>query len=226
MLLIKDTDMTRTLSRLALGLSIALSGLGPMAMAQTTTTAPAADATAAPADPAAAAGVSLGVPDGMPSQAQAAVGAVYLAAKFDAWEQRCVKTADGADPCQLYQLLKDEAGNPTAEVSFFTLPDGSQAVLGATVLVPLETLLTANLKIAVDQNVALVYPYSYCTVSGCLAKTGFTADDLTSLKKGTNANVIIIPAAAPDKTVTVTISLKGFSAGYQAIKDAADKIKK
>ncbi len=213
--------MTRRFTRLALGfgLSMALSAIGPMAMAQTTTTAPAAD-------PATAAGVSLGVPDGMPSQSQAEVGGVYLATKFDAWEQRCVKTADGADPCQLYQLLKDTAGNPTAEVSFFTLPAGSQAVLGATVLVPLETLLTANLKLAVDQNVAMVYPYSYCTGAGCLAKTGFTADDLVALKKGATANVIIVPAAAPDKTVVVPISLKGFSAGYQAIKDAADKIKK
>ena len=221
--------MTRTLTRLALGLglSLALSGISPMVRAQTTTTDPAAaPATAAAADPAAAAGVSLGVPDGLPTQEQAAVGGVYLAAKFDAWEQRCVKTADGADPCQLYQLLKDASGNPTAEVSFFTLPDGGKAVLGATVLVPLETMLTANLRIAVDQGVPLIYPYSYCTVSGCLAKTGFTADDLASLKKGTAANVIIVPAAAPDKTVVVAISLKGFSAGYQAIKDAADKIKK
>lgn len=216
--------MTPTFTRLALGLSIALSGMGPMAMAQTTT---ADTPTTAPAtDPAAAAGVSMGVPDGMPSLAQAEVGGVYLAAKFDAWEQRCVKTADGADPCQLYQLLKDTAGNPTAEVSFFTLPAGGQAVLGATVLVPLETQLTANLKIGVDQNVPMVYPYSYCTVAGCLSKTGFSADDLAALKKGTTANVIIVPAAAPDKTVVVPISLKGFSAGYQAIKDATDKIKK
>lgn len=218
--------MTRTMTRLALGLALsaALFGLGSGAMAQTTTTDPAAapaDAAAAPAD-----GVSMGVPDGLPAQAQAEVGGVYLASTFDAWEVRCVKTADGKDPCQLYQLLKDAAGNPTAEVSFFTLPDGSKAVLGATVLVPLETLLTANLRIAVDQGVAMIYPYSYCTTSGCLAKVGFTADDLASMKKGTNANVIIVPAAAPDKTVTVAISLKGFTSGYQAIKDAADKIAK
>ena len=217
--------MTAIFTRLAfgLGLSAAIFGIGPAA-AQTTATDPAPATETAPA--AAATDLSLGVPDGMPDQANAEVGKVYLAANFDAWEERCVKTADGSDPCQLYQLLKDESGNPTAEVSFFTLPDGGQAVMGATILVPLETLLTASLHISVDKAAAKLYPYSYCTINGCLAKVGFTADDLATLKKGTNANVTIVPAAAPENTVLLPISLKGFTAGYQAIRDAADKVKK
>lgn len=229
--------MTASLARLALGLAIGLVGVLPAtaqtktdttktdttAPAVTTTTAPAADpaAPAAPAD-----GVSMGVPDGLPDQAHAELGKVYIAASFDAWEQRCVKTADGSDPCQLYQLLKDSTGNPIAEISFFTLPDGGQAAAGATIMLPLETLLTANLRIAVDQAVAKLYPFSYCTVSGCLAKVGFTGDELTAMQKGTNASLTIVPAAAPDKTVVVAVALKGFTAGYKAIKDAQAKVKK
>ncbi|OZA05162.1 MAG: hypothetical protein B7Y02_15835 [Rhodobacterales bacterium 17-64-5] len=216
--------MIRSLARLVLGLGLSaavLSGFS-MAQAQTTgTTAPSADAAAAPAD-----AVSMGVPDGMPDQAHAEVGKVYLAATFDAWEQRCVKTADGADPCQLYQLMKDSTGNPVSEISFFTLPDGSPAAVGATILAPLETLLTANLRIAIDTAVAKLYPFSYCTVNGCVAKVGFTADEIATMKKGTNAVLTVVPAAAPDKVVTVTMSLKGFTAGYQAIVDAAAKAKK
>ena len=45
-------------------------------------------------------------------------------ATFEAWEQRCVRTEDGADPCQLYQLLKDADGNSVAEISMFSLPEG------------------------------------------------------------------------------------------------------
>lgn len=212
--------MTSLLSRLAFGLSLSVAGLAlvPAAMAQT------ADGTAPGAD------VSMGVPEGappaLPDQAHAEVGKVYLAATFDSFEQRCVKTQDGADPCQLYQLLKDQGGNPTAEVSFFALPQGGQAVMGATILAPLETLLTANLRIAIDQAPARVYPYSYCNPAGCIAKVGFTADDVAAMKKGAAANLTIVPAAAPDKTVAVQISLKGFSAAYQAIRDMADKAKK
>lgn len=216
--------MIRFLARLVLGLGLSAALIGGVtpALAQTTgTSVPAVDAAPAPAD-----GVSMGVPDGMPDQASAEVGKVYLAASFDAWEQRCVKTADGADPCQLYQLLKDATGNPVSEISFFTLPAGGAAVLGATILAPLETLLTANLRIAVDTAKAKLYPFSYCTINGCVAKVGFTADELAAMKKGTNAIFTVVPAAAPDKTVVVTLSLTGFTAGYQAVADAAAKIKK
>ena len=51
-----------------------------------------------------------------------AIGTTYIAEKFEAWEQRCVRTADGADPCQLYQLLLDADKNPVAEISVFGLP--------------------------------------------------------------------------------------------------------
>jgi invasion protein IalB len=216
----KDTDMNRTFTRivLGLGLSAALFGAVPAVMAQTTTTPPAATdapaagaaAPAAPAD-----GMSMGVPDGMPDQTTATVNQIYLAAKFDAWEQRCVKTADGSDPCQLY--------HPVAEITIFVLPPGGQAAFGASIMAPLETLLTANLKLAIDTNKPKLYPYSYCTAGGCLAKVGFTADELAILKKGSVIALTVVPAAAPDKVVTAKISLKGFSAAYQAVADVAAK---
>ena len=207
--------MTRTLFRLAmgLGLSAALLGASFPAVAQT---APAT----APAD-----GVSMGVPDGMPDRDTAELGKVYLAATFDGWEQRCVKKPDGGDPCQLYQMLKDDTGNPVSEISFFVLPAGSKAAMGATVLAPLETLLTANLRLGVDAGTAKLYPFSYCTVNGCVAKVGFTAEDVTAMEAGTEAVMTVVPAAAPDKTVVVKIALKGFTAGHQALVDAAAKIK-
>ncbi len=207
--------MTPTLARIVLGLGLyaALLGASIPASAQTT------DATA-PAD-----GVAMGVPDGIPDRASAAMNSVYLAASFDAWQQRCMKKEDGADPCELYQLLKDETGNAVAEISFFTLPSGSQAVLGANVLAPLETLLTANLRIGIDDGTAKIYPFSYCTVNGCVAKVGFTAEELAVMQAGTEGIMTVVPAAAPKKTVAIKIALNGFTAGHQALVDAAAKIK-
>lgn len=205
--------MTRTLFRLVmgLGLSAALSAVSLPVLAQTT---------AAPAD-----GVSMGVPDGLPDRDTAEPDTIYLAASFEGWQQRCVKKADGADPCQLYQMLKDDTGNPVSEISFFVLPEGSKAAMGATVLAPLETLLTANLRLGVDAGTAKIYPFSYCTVNGCVAKVGFTAEDVAAMEAGTEAVMTVVPAAAPDKTVVVKIALAGFTAGHQALVEAAAKIK-
>ena len=40
-----------------------------------------------------------------------AVGDVYIEGEYTDWEIRCIKSEDGNDPCQLYQLLADPNGN-------------------------------------------------------------------------------------------------------------------
>ena len=210
--------MTKIFQALVLGLGL-MTGL-PAAYAQTTAviTPPTADA-AAPTD------LSMGstTTPGMPTQADAAVGKTYVAARFDKWDQRCVKKADGSDPCQLYYLLSDGNGNNVAEISIFNLPAGSQATAGATFMAPLETLLTANLKIVIDASKPKVYPFSFCTKVGCVARLGFTADEITALKKGNKATLTIVPAAAPDKAVDLVLTLTGFTAGFEAVKAANTK---
>jgi invasion protein IalB len=193
------------------------------AQGQTTTT----ETTPAPADAAtpvapAPTDLSMGTPvaAGLPSQTEAEVGMTYLAANFEGWEQQCVKKEDGSDPCQLWQLLKDADGNPTGEFSVVNLPDGSQAAAGATFIAPLETLLTANLKIAIDGKQPKIYPFAFCNQAGCFARLGFTADELAGLKKGKKAVFTIVPAIDPSKTVALDLNLAGFTKGYEAVKTA------
>ena len=147
----------------------------------------------------------------------AKVGQGYLATTFEQWEQRCEKTEDGKDPCQLFQLLKDAEGNSVAEFSIFALPAGGKAAAGGTIVAPLETLLTEALTIAIDTAPAKIYPFTFCTIEGCVARVGFTAEEVEQFKKGAKATVSLVPAAAPDKRVTLDISLKGFTAGYEAV---------
>ena len=204
----------------AVALALALTGgaLSPALAQETTTTTeqPAITADAPTAD-----GLNMGVEAGAPpapkTQEEAAVGETYLAAGFDAWEQRCVKTEDGSDPCQLYQLLKDKDGNSVAEINLFPLPAGGQAAAGATIVAPLETLLTANLQLAVDANTPRLYPFTFCAPIGCIARVGFTAEEVEQFRKGAKATMTIVPAAAPDQKVDLDISLKGFTAGYEAV---------
>lgn len=192
-------------------------------------TAP-AEGTAAPAEGTAAvpgSDLSMGV-ELAPAELTAETakpGQTYTAASFEAWAQRCVKTETGVDPCQLYLLMKDAEGNPVAELSVFNMPEGTEgpAVGGASVIAPLETLLTAGLQLVIDGGKPRAYPFTVCTEIGCVARLGFTAEEVALLKKGNEAKISIVPFVAPDQPVVLTASLKGFTAGYDAVA-AANKL--
>lgn len=146
------------------------------------------------------------------------LGQTYIKENVGDWELRCVRTEDEAnDPCQLYQLLKEEDGNALAEISLFRLAEGSKLPAGATIIVPLETLLTGQLGIKVDDGQPKSYPFSFCNRQGCYARIGLTAEDITSYKRGVEAKVMIRPFAAPDQIVSSAMSLSGFTAGYDKV---------
>ncbi len=150
-------------------------------------------------------------------EGELAVGAAYIREEFGDWALRCMKAEEGTpDPCQLYQLLFDANGNSVAEISMFPLPDGGRAAAGATIVVPLETLLTAQLQMSVDGANARRYPYTFCNRAGCVARIGFTADEVNQFKRGNAATLRMVPAAAPDEQVVLNLSLTGFTAGYDA----------
>lgn len=156
-------------------------------------------------------GLSLGQP------ADDGVGRTYIKESHGDWEIRCIKTEDGNDPCQLYQLLVDQAGNSVAEINVFVVNGNQQIAGGATIVTPLETLLTANLRLGVDDGEAKVYPFSFCRTIGCFSRLGFTEPEIAQFRAGNAAKVTIVPAAAPDQTVQLQASLTGFTAGWNAL---------
>lgn len=144
------------------------------------------------------------------------IGQAYIREEIGDWSLRCVRVPEGQEePCQLYKLLTDEAGNSVAEISFFRLPEGAPAEAGATIVTPLETLLTAQLTLAVDAEPARRYPFAFCTQVGCISRVGFTSEELDSFRRGSEAVITIVPAAAPDQQVILRMSLNGFTAGLE-----------
>lgn len=201
---------------LALGFGLALTSAAAFAQ-ETTAPAVTTEQPAVAADADLSMGATPGAPK-MKEEKDAQPGEVYLGGTFDLWQLRCAKTKDGSDPCELYQMLKDDKGNSVAEVSLFLLPPGGKAAAGATIIVPLETLLTANLTLAIDTAQPKVYPFTVCGQVGCVARIGFTADEVAQLKKGNKATVTIVPFAAPDQKVSLDMSLKSFTAGIDKLK--------
>jgi len=145
---------------------------------------------------------------------------IYIDSVHGDWELRCVKVENGIDPCQMYQLLKDPSGNPVAEINVFPLGGEGQPAAGATVITPLETLLTQQLGMSVDGGPVKKFPFSWCSTIGCFSRVGFAAEDVNAFRKGVNATLTIVPVTAPDQKVNLQVSLKGFTAGYKAAVDS------
>ncbi len=145
------------------------------------------------------------------------IGSTYTAETFGDWEKRCVRAEDGDDPCQMYQLIGDGVGGSVAEMTIFPVAGSDQIVAGATIITPLETLLTENITISIDGGQARRYPFTFCTAQGCVARIGLTAADLEAYRAGVAAQVRIVPAVAPDQEVRVDASLSGFTAAFDSL---------
>ena len=117
------------------------------------------------------AGLAAGTPvteDGDP------IGQPYVAEEHGDWQKRCIRSENGEDPCQLYQLIRDRNGGSVAEVTVFSLPDGQQAAAGATIITPLETLLTEQVTLSSGRHggqalpVLVLHPGRlHCTDRSC-----------------------------------------------------------
>ena len=141
----------------------------------------------------------------------------YIKETYGDWQLQCFRSEAEEDPCQMYQLLREDAGNPVAEFSLFKLPDDSQAVAGATVVVPLGTLLPNGLLITVDDSTPKAYTYSFCSLVGCFARIGFTQAEIDAFKAGGEAFLTIVPAQAPDQRVVIKASLDGFTKAFENV---------
>ena len=177
---------------------------GPVAAQTQTTETPSTEETTGTTPP----GLDLGQPEGPQ------LGERYAREESGDWTIACIKTEAETDPCSMLQLLQDKDGNTLGEISIFRLEGGGQAVAGGTIVVPLETLLTAQVTIAVDGGQGKRYNYSFCSQMGCVAQIGFTADDIDAFKRGKEARVTVVPAPAPDQRVELNMSLVGFTAGF------------
>lgn len=166
---------------------------------------------AAPAEDTTPSDLALGEPLGPK------IGEPYVREEFGDWALRCIKAEEGSnDPCNLYQLLSNDDGVSVAEFNIFRLPEGQRAVAGATIVVPLETLLTQQLTISVDGANPRRYPFTFCNRAGCVARLGFTQEEVDEFKRGADASVRLVPAAAPTEEVVLTVSLSGFTAGFDS----------
>jgi invasion protein IalB len=144
-------------------------------------------------------------------------GEQFVKAKFGDWDLSCIKAQQGEDPCAIVQILKGNQGDPIAEVSIGRLPEGGAAVAWANVIVPLETLLQAQLALSIDGAPRKLYNYHHCLPVGCVAQLGLSQGDIDAMKAGTKAIFSLVPARFPDQVLEMEMSLSGFTSGYDTL---------
>ena len=200
---------------------------GTTAEPAATPAAPAADAAASPAatadtdkptDTAAAAPA--------PGPGNTAGAGYYTKSTHNDWTLRCMHAKDGGkDPCELYQLLKDDKGGPVGEASVIPFAGKAAAILNF--VAPLETDLSTGMGLQVGNGKNSAYPFMVCAPIGCIARIGFSEAELGNLKKSSSATVSLLPFGGdPAKNVVkLNLSLKGFTAGFDAVsKEMAGQI--
>lgn len=153
------------------------------------------------------------------SAAETALGEPYIREVSGDWQIRCIRTQLEHDPCAMHQVLQDDQGNAVATIELVNLPEGQEAEAGATIVTPLETLLTRQLTLSVDGGQRRQYPFSFCTTQGCVARVGFTGPEIDTFRRGAVAQLVIYPAGAPETAVELDSSLSGFTAGYRRLEE-------
>lgn len=190
------------------------------------TDAPAADAPAAPAAaaPAPATAAPAADPAAAPANAGPQSGQYYVKATNNDWTTRCIKAGEGKDPCELYQLMKDAAGNAVAELTLIPLKNNKDVAAGATLIAPLETDLIQGLGFAVGTGEPRGYPFSFCAPVGCVSRIGFSQGELDTMKRGNEATLTLLPFGGDrEKPVQLKLSLAGFTAAFDALSAYADE---
>lgn len=222
----KEENMVNRTSAALVAALVALAGSAAGVMAQDASTqTPAQPAAEAPAAEAPAAEAATEAPAAEAPAAEAAgngepqVGQPYARATHGDWTLRCMKTQDGKDPCELYQLLRDDKDSPVAEASVIPMTGEVQAVI--TFIAPLETDLQAGVGLQVDAGKESRYPFLLCAQVGCVSRVGLTESDLGPLKRGKAATLSLLPFGAPqEQLVKLPLSLTGFTAGMNALAEA------
>jgi len=147
-----------------------------------------------------------------------AVSAMDDGQEFKDWTARCGSPAEGApSSCVLEQIVFSEDGSrPMLRAAAgYIQEDKAKAVPAVLFTVPLMVALEQGLAVSVDGQGAFVARYHHCNPEGCVAGLPLDKTVLGSFKKGSKAAVQLL--AINGQAVQLTLSLSGFTAGYNAL---------
>jgi len=131
---------------------------------------------------------------------------------FGDWRLSCVEQ-EGEERCVVSQAQIDNNGATVSVINVSKADDNSVIEF----VLPLMTDLTqpVELKIADNQNQSL--PYNACNQSACFILLNEADEVLEAFKANANSNMIF--SLFNGQSVSVNISLRGFTAAHQALSE-------
>ena len=152
---------------------------------------------------------SLSIDDTMMSETQKTEP--YIKERFENWTLKCIKPVNSIERCEANQIIFNQKQQPVAEISIIKLPKGQVAAAAATIIVPLETILSEGLVLAIQELEPKKYQFKFCNSLGCYSQIGLTDDEVESLKWIENAAIYLKQISSGDQQIVIQISLYGFT---------------
>ncbi len=151
--------------------------------------------------------------------APAATPTATVKATHGAWTVLCSTKDAGA--CAMEQKGKDADGKDMMLVRIARIEprDTPQGTVDSviTALVPLGVMLKPGLGVQIDSGEATRGAFELCDRNGCVLQSPMPAAMVQSMKKGVTAKFSMV--APPKKEIVVELSLSGFTAAYNALKE-------
>jgi invasion protein IalB len=137
------------------------------------------------------------------------------AQKFDDWSLVCQTNQAGVQECIIFQEMHEQATGPTiARLTVLKVTETPNPLLIITT--PLGVMLPPGVVIYIDQKEIGRMPFQVCIEPGCRSQAEMPTDLLQSFKAGSGGTVKLV---RPDgQEMSVTFSLKGFTAAFDALK--------
>ena len=134
----------------------------------------------------------------------------YIKERFENWSLKCIKPVNSIERCEANQIIFNQKQQPVAEISIIKLPKGQVAAAAATIIVPLETILSEGLVLAIQELEPKKYQFKFCNSLGCYSQIGLTDDEVEALKRKEKASIFLKHISSGDQQIVIPMSLDGF----------------
>tara|TARA_B100000674_G_scaffold305158_1_gene253382 strand:- start:191 stop:793 length:603 start_codon:yes stop_codon:yes gene_type:complete len=158
---------------------------------------------------------SLSIDDTMMSEAQKKEP--YIKERFENWTLKCITSVNSIERCEANQIIFNQKQQPVAEISIIKLPKGQVAAAAATIIVPLETILSEGLILAIQELEPKKYQFKFCNSLGCYSQIGLTNDEVEALKRVKKASIFLKHISSGDQQIVLPMSLDGFTRTFSNV---------
>ena len=141
----------------------------------------------------------------------------YIKERFENWSLKCIKTVNSIERCEANQIIFNQKQQPVAEISIIKLPKGQVAAAAATIIVPLETILSEGLVLAIQELEPKKYQFKFCNSLGCYSQIGLTDNEVEALKKRKKASIFLKHISSGDQQIAIPMSLDGFTKTFSNV---------